>query len=156
MRRRVIGATLTILGVLSVLFAPEQVDYYVRASFVSYGSYSFWQLIQWPPGWSWALLPMLIIGVTLALTGIALMGGVKDLRRRLIGAVVTTVGILAVVFAPAHQIVCGDCPNYGSYSFQEWIQWPPGWYWVHRPMLIIGAALAVAGMILMRRARRFS
>jgi hypothetical protein len=84
MRPRVVGAALTILGVLAVIFAPEQLDS-VRVG-LSYGSYSLWQLIQWPPGWSWAFLPMLIIGVMLVLTGIVLMGGVRDLRRRLLGA----------------------------------------------------------------------
>jgi hypothetical protein len=155
MLRGVIGATLTILGVLSVLFAPEQLDPSVRVG-LSYGRYSFWQLIQWPPGWSWAFLPMLIIGVALALSGMVLLGGLRELRRRLLGAAVTTVGVFTVLFAPAHQIVCGDCPNYGSYSFQEWIHWPPGWSWAFLPMLIIGIALMVAGMVLMRRARRFS
>src|SRR5215475_11528671 len=94
-------------------FAPAQVDYSVRVGLLSYGSYSFWQLIHWPPGWSWAFLPMLIIGVTLVLSGIVLTGGVRELRRRLLGAAVTTVGVFTVLFAPAHQIICGDCPNYG-------------------------------------------
>ncbi len=151
MRPRVIGATMTILGVSSVLFAPEQVDYSVLAG-LSYGSYSFWELIQWPPGWSWAFLPMLIIGVALVLTGIVLMGGVRELRRRLIGAAVTTVGGFAALLAPTHQIICGDCPDYGSYSFWELIQWPPGWSCAFLPMLIIGVVLVVTGMVLMRRA----
>ena len=73
MRRRVIGATLTILGVLSVLFAPAQLDYLGGGFGSHYGSYSFWQLVHWPAGWSWALLPMLIIGVTLVLSGMVLM-----------------------------------------------------------------------------------
>jgi hypothetical protein len=158
MRRRVLGATLTILGVLSVLFAPEQVDYSVRVGLLSYGSYGFWQLIQWPPGWSWAFLPMLIIGVVLVLTGIVVMGGVRELRRRLIGAAVTTVGVFTVLFAPLRVDAVGcDCPGpFGSYSRWDLIYWPPGWYWVHRPMLIIGVALVVAGMVLMRRARRLN
>ena len=150
MRLRVIGATLTSLGVLSVLFAPEQLDIYVRDG-LSYGSYSFWQLIQWPPGWSWALLPMLIIGGTLVLTGIVLLGGVRELRRRLLGAAVTSVGFFSVLFAPAHQVICGDCPDYGSYSFQEFVHWPPAWYPVRHPMLIIGAMLVGTGLILMSR-----
>jgi len=77
--------------------------------------------------------------------------------RRVIGAAVTAVGVLAVVFAPLHLDVVGcDCPGpFGSHSFQEWIYWPPGWYWLHRPMQIIGVALVVTGMVFMRRARRF-
>ena len=156
MRRRVIGATLTILGVLSVLFAPAQLDYLGGGFGSHYGSYSFWQLVHWPAGWSWAFLPMLIIGVTLVLSGIVLMGGVRELPRRLLGAAVTTVGVFTVLFAPAHQIICGDCPNYGSYSFWEFIQWPAGWSWAFLPMLIIGVTLVLSGMVLMNKARRFS
>jgi len=157
MPRRVIGATLITLGVLSVLFAPEQVDYSVRVGLLSYGSYSFWQLIQWPPEWSWAFLPMLIVGVALVLSGIVLMGGVRELRRRLIGAAVTTVGVLAVVFAPLHvDAVSESSGPFGSYSRWDLIYWPPGWYWVHLPMLIIGVVLVVTGMVLLGRARRLS
>jgi hypothetical protein len=155
MRRRVIGGALTILGVLSLLFAPEQVDYSVRAG-LSYGSYSFWQLIQWPPGWSWAFLPMMIIGVAFVLSGIVLMGGVGNLRRRLLGAAVATVGVVAVLFAPAYQITCGDCTDLGSYSFWQLIRWPAGWTWAYLPMLIIGVVLVVSGMLLMSKARPFS
>jgi len=76
MRRRVIGATLTIVGVLAVVFAPLHVDA-VSDSPGPFGSYSRWDLIYWPPGWYWVQLPMWIIGVALVLTGLVLMG-----RRR--------------------------------------------------------------------------
>src|SRR5262249_9640910 len=146
MRGRVIGATLTILGVLSVLFAPEQVDYSVRVGLLSYGSYSFWQLIQWPPGWSWAFLPMVIIGGTLVLTALWGVGGGMGLRVLVAGLTVMGVWVFFVVLEQVHHMVCVDFLGYGSYSFWEFIQWPPGWSWAFLPMLIIGGTLVLTGM----------
>ena len=83
MRRRVIGALLTIFGVLSVVFTPV-VGVGGCATCVAlarnpscgchdYGSYDWWGLIHYPPGWDKLFLPMLIIGVLLVVTGIVLM-----------------------------------------------------------------------------------
>jgi hypothetical protein len=76
--RRVIGAGLTILGVLAVVFVPvggvggcaECVKGYdgPLCGCHDYGSYSFWGF-HYPPGWDKLALPMLIIGVALVVTG---------------------------------------------------------------------------------------
>jgi hypothetical protein len=145
MRRRVIGAGLTLLGVLSALFMPVHVEYWPKDE-----SYSFWELIHWPAGSSWAFLPMVIIGVALVLNGIVLMGGVTALRPRLIGAAVTAVGVLAVLSAPVREDAVSESSGpFESHSLLGAIAWPPGWYWVRIPMLIIGFVLGVAGLILL-------
>jgi uncharacterized membrane protein HdeD (DUF308 family) len=82
MRRRVIGVTLTILGVLALLFAPVG----ATTSCVNpggcreQGSSSWWGLIDWPPGWDKLALPILIIGVALVVTGVVFL--VKARRSR--------------------------------------------------------------------------
>jgi hypothetical protein len=76
MRRRVIGATLMIVGVLMLLLAPLPNGYVLCAQ--ASGAWrcpgyrtSFWDLIHWPRGWAGSLtLPMRIIGVALVVTGI--------------------------------------------------------------------------------------
>ncbi len=81
------------------------------------------------------------------------------MRRRVIGAALTILGVLAVVFAPLHVDAVGcDCSGpFGSYSRWDLIYWPPGWYWVHLPLLIIGVVLVVTGIVLLQGgARRFS
>ena len=101
MRRRVIGATLTVLGVLILLFEPvvgvggcaDPIGGRVEQSLGraelgdlpgicrDYGSYSWRGLIHYPPGWEHKLaLPMLIIGVALVVTGIVLL--IKPRRSR--------------------------------------------------------------------------
>jgi len=77
-RRRVIGATLMIVGVLMLLFAPLPNGYVLCAG--ASGAWrcpdyrtSFWDSIHWPRGWADKLtLPMRIIGVALVLTGTVL------------------------------------------------------------------------------------
>jgi hypothetical protein len=73
-------------------------------------------------------------------------------------ATLTMLGVLMLLFAPVREaaVNCaaatfGECPNYGSYSRWELIHWPPGWYWLSLPMLIIGVALVVTGIGLMSR-----
>jgi len=88
------------------------------------------------------------------------------MRRRGIGAALTIVGVLAVVFVPvvgvggcadciegAHDPICG-CHDYGSYSLWGLIHYPPGWDKLALPMLIIGVALVVTGIVLLIKARR--
>ena len=83
MRRRVIGATLTIVGAFTVIFVPVVgiggcADCVAGANNLScgchdYGSYDWWGLIHYPPGWDKLFLPMLIIGVALVVSGIVLL-----------------------------------------------------------------------------------
>jgi LPXTG-motif cell wall-anchored protein len=87
MRRRVIGAMLTVLGVLLVLFEPivvvnECVDFVNgRAGYCrNQGASDWWGLISYPTGWEKLTWPMLIIGVALVVTGIVLL--VKRRRSR--------------------------------------------------------------------------
>jgi hypothetical protein len=79
MRRRVIGATLTIVGVLMLLFAPVHT---VRGCVYSFdsgvcgvqGASSLWGLVDYPAGWGQAFaLVMLIIGVGLVMAGIVFL-----------------------------------------------------------------------------------
>ena len=87
MRRRVIGATLTVLGVLVLLFEPGGgvtycVDFTDRAGYCrNQGSSNLWGWVHYPPGWGEKLAwPMLIIGVLLVVTGIVLL--LKPSRSR--------------------------------------------------------------------------
>jgi ABC-type spermidine/putrescine transport system permease subunit II len=81
MRRRVIGAALTILGVLVLLFLPIAgvggCSLGIEGSDAGgcYGySTDWWGLIRWSQGWAHNLtLPMLITGVALVVTGIVLL-----------------------------------------------------------------------------------
>jgi hypothetical protein len=79
MRRRVFGATLTILGVLVLLFEPVRgvgycVDFTDRPGFCrEQSASSWWGLINWPAGWDALAVPLLIIGVALVVTGIVLL-----------------------------------------------------------------------------------
>jgi len=89
------------------------------------------------------------------------------MQRRLIGAGLTIVGVLTVIFVPvvgvggcadcvpgAQDPTCG-CHDYGSYDWWGLIHYPPGWNKLLFPMLIIGFALVVTGIVLMLRAKRF-
>jgi hypothetical protein len=70
-------------------------------------------------------------------------------RRRLLGAALMIVGGLAVLYAPWHLDAVSDSSGpFGSESRLDLIYWPPGWYWVHLPMLIIGVVFVVTGLIL--------
>ncbi len=88
MQRRVIGATLTIVGVLIALFAPVAgvgscalgIEGSDAGGCLVYST-DWWGLIHWSPGWGGKLaLPMLIIGVALVVTGIVLL--IKPKRFR--------------------------------------------------------------------------
>jgi hypothetical protein len=79
------------------------------------------------------------------------------MRRRVIGATLTLLGVVILLFAPApgEAVGCdGGCHNYGSTSLTGWIHWPPGWYNLFLPMLIIGVAFVVTGIVLLIRPRR--
>jgi drug/metabolite transporter (DMT)-like permease len=90
MRRRLVGAALAVLGILMVLFEPIVgvggcADCVAGAQDPScgchdYGSYDWWGLIHYPPGWDKLLFPMFVIGVALVVTGIVLL--VKRRRSR--------------------------------------------------------------------------
>jgi hypothetical protein len=82
MRRRVIGATLAILGVLAVLFAPVGgvVGCPDPGVCREQGASDWWGLVDWPAGWHTLAVPMLIIGVALIVTGIVLL--IKPRRSR--------------------------------------------------------------------------
>lgn len=90
----------------------------------------------------------------------------RRVRRRLIGATLTVLGLSAVAFAPAWGVTgCASCmegshnPFCGCHTvingFAVPINWPAGWERLFLPMLIIGVALDVTGIVLMIRARRF-
>jgi hypothetical protein len=71
------------------------------------------------------------------------------MRRRAIGAALLIVGGLAVLFAPWRLDAVSDSSGpFGSESRLDLIYWPPGWYWVHLPILIIGVVFVVTGLIL--------
>jgi hypothetical protein len=89
-RRLVLGATLIVLGVSAVVFVPV-IGVGGCGNCVAgardpscgchdYGSYDWWGLIHYPPGWYKLFLPMGIIGVALVATGIVLI--IKNSRSR--------------------------------------------------------------------------
>ena len=80
MRRRVVGAALTVVGVLMLLFAPVRVIqgcvYSVDAGTcgVEKGSSSVWGWVDYPAGWFQPLVwPMAFVGVALVVTGVVLL-----------------------------------------------------------------------------------
>ena len=80
------------------------------------------------------------------------------MRRRVIGAALTIVGVLVLLFEPVGGV--GSCPDPGFCSVQTYrlfflISWPAGWWdRLALPQLIIGVALVVTGIVLLVRARR--
>ena len=82
MRQRVIGAALTILGVLALLFAPVGgvVGCPDPGVCRAQGASDWWGLVDWPAGWDKFAVPMLIIGVALVVTGVVLL--IKPRRSR--------------------------------------------------------------------------
>ena len=90
MRRRVIGGTLTMLGVLLVLFEPVIVvtmcaDCVAGAHGSTCGCHEqgasdWWGLINYPPRWDKLAVPMLIIGIAFVVTGIVVL--IKPRRSR--------------------------------------------------------------------------
>jgi len=75
MPRRFIGTTLTIVGVLILLFEPVGgVSSCPDPGYCSDQTYRLFFLISWPAGWWDGLaLPQLIIGVALLVTGVVLL-----------------------------------------------------------------------------------
>ena len=93
MRRRMIGAALTIVGVLAVVLTPTVgVGGCGAGSASAHGpvqlpvrcfraTHSLAGLVNWPWGWDKLFLPTLIIGVALVLTGIVLLITPRRSRR---------------------------------------------------------------------------
>jgi uncharacterized membrane protein len=86
------------------------------------------------------------------------------MRRRVIGAALTVLGVLVLLFKPAHGVsLCADsfvtgsvgCRDQGGSSLWGWVDYPPGWNdtlaW---PMFIIGVVLVVTGIVLLVMRRR--
>ena len=81
------------------------------------------------------------------------------MRRRVVGAVLTVVGILVLLFRPTTGVSsCTDsfvtgsagCRDQGGSSLWGWIGYPPGWHsTLALPMFIIGVALVVTGVVLL-------
>ena len=86
MRRRVIGATLTSLGVLILLFEPVEAtgycaDFTDRAGVCRKVSANrWWGLVNWPAGWDKLFLPMLFIGVALVVIAVVFLIRAKRSR----------------------------------------------------------------------------
>ena len=82
MRRRVLGAALTVVGVLVLLFEPVGSTGYCAnpGGCQKVSADSWWYLVHWPAGWDKLFLPLLIIGVALVVTGVVLL--VKRRRSR--------------------------------------------------------------------------
>jgi len=89
------------------------------------------------------------------------------MRRRVIGAALMAVGVLAVLLAPGGGVTqCVDCvsdfddPICGCHTFTNSlvvpITWTGNWDVLFLPTLIIGVALVVTGIVFLVRARRFS
>jgi hypothetical protein len=85
------------------------------------------------------------------------------MRRRVIAATPTILGVLVLLFGPVHvvqrcvySVDAGVCGGHGASSWWGLVDYPEGWEWFALPMLIIGVALVVTGIVLMVRARRFS
>jgi drug/metabolite transporter (DMT)-like permease len=84
------------------------------------------------------------------------------MRRRVVGAALTVVGVLMLLFAPNPNgyVVCGaspgtwECPDYRT-SFAAPIHWPRVWaHYLTLPMALIGVALVVIGVVLVVKRRR--
>ena len=75
MRRRVVGAALTVAGVLMLLFVPVVgVTSCPDPGFChEQGASDYWGLVNYPPGWGKLAVPMALIGVALVVTGIVLL-----------------------------------------------------------------------------------
>jgi hypothetical protein len=83
---------------------------------------------------------------------------------RVIGWTLTVLGFLMLPLAPNPDgyVVCGagpgnwECPDYRT-SFAAPIHWPRVWaHHLTLPMLTIGVALVVIGIVLLAMARRLS
>jgi hypothetical protein len=85
------------------------------------------------------------------------------MRRRMIGATLTVLGVMVVLIEPFRfgrpcpDFISGGagyCRDQGSFSLWGWVEYPQGWDWLAWPMLIIGVALVVTGIVLLIKARR--
>lgn len=87
------------------------------------------------------------------------------MRRRVIGATLTILGLLAVAFAPGGGVTqCVDCVRdfddsiCGCHTFTNSlvvpITWTGNWDKLFLPTLVIGVALVATGIVLLVRARR--
>jgi len=80
------------------------------------------------------------------------------MRRRVIGAALTFLGVLVLLCTPFEvATLCafpGGCREQGSSSFWGWVDYPPGWDALAWPMLIIGVVLVVTGIVLLLKRRR--
>ena len=85
------------------------------------------------------------------------------MRRRLIGATLTVLGVLVVLLEPVQVVTqcvdfvngrAGYCRDQGSPSLWGWVDYPPGSVELAWPMLIIGVGLVVTGIVLLIKPRR--
>ena len=83
----------------------------------------------------------------------------RRVRRRLIGATLTVLGVVVVLFMPYETVsLCArGCREQGSSDWMGLINYPAGWgdglVWA---MFVIGVALVVTGIVVMIRAKRFT
>jgi uncharacterized membrane protein len=86
------------------------------------------------------------------------------MRRWVIGAALIVLGVLVLLFKPAHRVIgCADnfvtgsagCRDQGGSSLWGWVDYRPGWdSMLAVPMFIIGVVLVLTGIVLLIRARR--
>jgi drug/metabolite transporter (DMT)-like permease len=86
------------------------------------------------------------------------------MRRRVVGAALTVVGILMVLFAPAWGVTsCPSCiaindPACGCQKFTDSLvvpmRWSGDWAKLFFPMAVIGVALVVTGVVLVVKRSR--
>ena len=87
------------------------------------------------------------------------------MRRRVVGAALTVVGVLMLLFMPAGGVTqCADCFKdfddaiCGCHTFTNSLvvplTWRGDWDKLGWPMALIGVALVVAGVVLLVKRRR--
>jgi hypothetical protein len=79
-------------------------------------------------------------------------------QRRLVGATLLVLGMLILLFEPVGRTGgCADfhggCRDFSSDSWWGLVHWPPGWYKLFVPLLIVGVALLVGGIVLIKASR---
>jgi len=79
--------------------------------------------------------------------------GGDGVRPRVTGAALTILGVLIMLFAPVGATggcadLGGGCREFSANSWWGLIHWPAGWDTLFLPMLIIGVALVVTGVVL--------
>jgi sugar phosphate permease len=80
-------------------------------------------------------------------------------RRSREGVTISILGILILLFEPVGAAgSCSDfgggCSNLSANSWWGFIHWPAGWDEFFLPMMMIGIALIVAGVLTLIKARR--